>query len=165
MLDGLNFHFHYLRCMLDYIRFIGFQRGLVHRYHGGFQVARGMGDVAGAEIRSPRLMSISSLNVSVTDMGAKAASRSPSKVEMVLTVVRRPAGRTYTGSPGGWSRRRFVRHNRGNRRVRPDHSLHREPEMGGVRERWHVDGFKVFQQVGSMEPRCVAAWRHYVVTE
>ena len=49
---------------------------------------------------SPRLMSISSSSVSVTDIGDCATSRSPSQVTMRLTRVVRPDGQTVTASPG-----------------------------------------------------------------
>src|SRR5258706_4889515 len=53
-----------------------------------------------AQIRSPRLMSLSSSRVRLTDRGACATSRSPSKVAMRRTRVRRFDGSTRTSSPG-----------------------------------------------------------------
>ena len=48
---------------------------------------------------SPRLISISSSRQTVTDMGAKASSRSPSQVTMDFTRLVRPEGSTVTASP------------------------------------------------------------------
>ena len=45
-------------------------------------------------------MSISSSSVSVTDIGARATSRSPSQVTIRLTRDVRPDGQTVTVSPG-----------------------------------------------------------------
>ena len=52
-----------------------------------------------AQITSPRLASISSARVSVTDWPAIASSRSPSIVTMRSTVLVVPDGRTRIGSP------------------------------------------------------------------
>ncbi len=48
----------------------------------------------------PRETSISSASTSVTDIGATASSRSPSKVTILSTAVRRPEGSSTTESPG-----------------------------------------------------------------
>ncbi|OIQ75503.1 hypothetical protein GALL_428330 [mine drainage metagenome] len=48
---------------------------------------------------SPREMSRSSASVKVTDIGAKACCRSPSKVTMLLICEVSPEGSTVTASP------------------------------------------------------------------
>ena len=56
--------------------------------------------LSGRTNMSPRLMSISSSSVSVTDIGANASGRGPLNVSMLLTRVEKPDGSTVTSSPG-----------------------------------------------------------------
>src|SRR5690606_29332342 len=58
------------------------------------------GWLCGRQIMSPREMSRSSANRSVTDMGGNASSTGPSNVSIPVIVVVRPEGRWSTSSPG-----------------------------------------------------------------
>ena len=96
---------------------------------------------------SPRLMSISSSSVSVTDIGAKAKSRSPSKVTMRLTRAERPDGHAVTRSPTRTVPDDDLSGVAAELVVRPQHELHGEAERRATSaSRVDLDRLEVLEQ-------------------
>ena len=85
MLHRRDLRRHQLRRVLDQVAPRRIERPLVHPHQRRLEVPRRRRQSCPPPIRSPRLMSISSSSVSVTDIGAHASSKSPSNVEIDFT--------------------------------------------------------------------------------
>ena len=111
---------------------------------------------------SPRLMSISSSSVSVTDIGACAISRSPSQVDDALDRARAAGRQHRDGVADADGARRDLPGVAAELMVRADDELHREAERLAGRVAVDLDGLEELEQ--ALAPRTTACDRSAVMT-
>ena len=127
---ALDPRLHGLGGVLEQVRAVGLQRRLVHPDDRGVEAARGVrhGSTGGTSM-SPRLTSISSSRQTVTDMGAKASSRSPSQVTIDFTRAGAARGQDHDGVAAADDAGGDLAGEAAEIEVGADHVLHREAQV------------------------------------